>query len=97
MPIDSARDKNSLDQDFNPSPNQHNSGQPLRKQLNQFGKQHSKFQTDCAVEHRESLACIEENYDNKKVCQDFFDRYRSCRREERERKLAENAKWGFWS
>jgi|Transcript_3434 hypothetical protein len=83
--------------DANPEPDQHNGGQPLIRTTDKRGIQRSKFYTDCAKEHKESLACIEANYTNKELCQNFFDNYKSCRRLERERRLAENAKSGsFW-
>ena len=63
----------------------------------------SKLITDCRVQHRASLKCIEENYENKQqACADFFEAYKQCRRDEHERKLQNNAKnsggqrHGFW-
>lgn len=88
-----------IDQDSNPEPDQHNGGQPIRAQIDAHGKQRTKFVTDCTVQHRASLACIEDNYlDRKEVCQPFFDSYRACRREERERRLEANAQGAksFW-
>jgi hypothetical protein len=63
----------------------------------------SKLVTDCRVQQRASLQCIEENYENKdQACAPFFDAYKQCRRDEHERKLVENARstggqrHGFW-
>jgi hypothetical protein len=71
---------------------QHNAGQPLRQNLDETGHQRSKFITACANEHRNSLQCIEDNYEDREQCQPFFDAYKACRRLEHERKLEENAR-----
>ena len=66
---------------------QHNFGQPI---YNKSGA--SKQVTDCRIQQRASLACIEENYRNKdQACARYFDEYKQCRREEHERKLEANA------
>jgi hypothetical protein len=52
----------------------------------------SKYHTDCQKEHDESLQCIYDNYNDKSVCQPFFDAYKACSKEERERQRAANAK-----
>jgi hypothetical protein len=102
MPLGSTTSKNSpevnakIDLISNPAPDQHNAGQPIHTNLDSSGKQRSKFATDCSTQHRASLACIEQNYGNKDVCQNFFNDYISCRREEHERKLIENSKRSFW-
>lgn len=100
--LPSAADKNNssnssqvnakIEQDANPEPDQHNEGQPIRPDLDIYGKQRTKFVTDCRPQHAASLSCIEDNYTNKEVCQTFFDAYKTCRREERQRRLEENAK-----
>lgn len=73
--------------------NQHNEGQPIRKNIDErTGQQRSKFMTDCAKQHRESLACIEDNYETRDVCQPFFEAYKTCRKKEHQRKLEENAR-----
>jgi hypothetical protein len=56
----------------------------------------SKLRTDCAPEHRESLECIARHYDDDKDrrCAPHFERYRACRRAERERKLQQQASAG---
>jgi glutamine synthetase len=97
MPSDSTSSINAkIEKDANPEPDQHNAGQPIRPDLDEDGKQRTKFVTDCAQQHRESLSCIEDHYDQKAVCQPFFDNYISCRREERKRRLEQNAKKSFW-
>jgi hypothetical protein len=57
----------------------------------------SKLITDCKQQQSESLNCIQENYDQKNVCQPFFDRYKACRKEEHDRILEENSKKHFFS
>jgi hypothetical protein len=95
---DKNKSKNSpdlnakIELDANPEPDQHNEGQPIRPDLDIYGKQRTKFATDCSTQHAASLRCIEDNYTNKDVCQSFFDNYKQCRREERQRRLDENAK-----
>ena len=79
-----------IERDANPEPDQHNGGQPLRQQLNSRGDQQSKLVTGCSIQHRESLQCIEQNYENKAVCQPFFDAYKQCRHDEHKRRLEEN-------
>eukprot|EP00557_Chaetoceros_sp_GSL56_P011728 CAMPEP_0176480076 /NCGR_PEP_ID=MMETSP0200_2-20121128/2084_1 /TAXON_ID=947934 /ORGANISM="Chaetoceros sp., Strain GSL56" /LENGTH=113 /DNA_ID=CAMNT_0017876171 /DNA_START=16 /DNA_END=357 /DNA_ORIENTATION=- len=73
-------------------PNQHNEGQPIRQNLDSAGHQRSKFMTDCSKEHRNSLQCIEDNYDKRETCQPFFDAYKKCRKDEHDRKMEENAR-----
>jgi hypothetical protein len=97
MSKEPSTDERLLAEALDTTPWNHNNGQPLRKQLNQYGHQHTKYHTECVVEQRESLACIQENYHNKSACQAYFDRYRACSREENKRRLAENAKKGFWN
>lgn len=89
-----------IEKDANPEPDQHNGGQPIRPELDIYGKQRTKFATDCSLQHSASLHCIEDNYTNKEVCQTFFDDYKKCRRDERQKRLEENAKkkgrGSFW-
>ena len=73
-------------------PDQHNNGQPVRQNLDVTGHQRSKFITACAKEHKNSLECINENYERREVCQPFFDAYKVCRKAEHERKMEENAR-----
>merc|ERR1712071_701983 len=79
-----------IEHNASPEPDQHNEGQPIRQQLNDRGQQMSKMFTDCQIQQRESLKCIEENYTNKGVCQPFFDAYKQCRHEEHKKRLEEN-------
>ena len=81
-----------IDRDSNPEPDQHNEGQPLRRQEDGRGQQRSQFYTGCQSQHRESLQCIEDNYENKQVCEPYFDAYRRCRQEEHKKRLEENAR-----
>jgi hypothetical protein len=72
---------------------QHNEGQPIRENLDEkTGHQRSKFVTDCAEQHRASLACIEENYERKDLCQPFFEAYKTCRKQEHQKKMEENSR-----
>jgi hypothetical protein len=53
----------------------------------------SKQVTDCRIQQRASLACIEQNYATKDMaCQKYFEEYKKCRKAEHERKLDANAK-----
>lgn len=82
----------------------HNFGQPMRpphhsstSAINDCKSGASKQHTDCRVEQRASLACIEENYQNKdQACVKYFEAYKRCRREEHERKLEANARSSAW-
>merc|ERR1712160_102894 len=61
----------------------HNFGQPASSKRG-ASKQH----TDCTAQQRASLACIEENYQDKNAaCAEFFQAYKTCRKAEHERKL----------
>jgi len=76
---------------------QHIQGQALTVNLDEDGKQRTQFLTDCSVQHRASLACIEEHYtDKQEQCSEFFDQYKQCRREETERRLARNKGRSFF-
>eukprot|EP00555_Chaetoceros_dichaeta_P002972 CAMPEP_0198249082 /NCGR_PEP_ID=MMETSP1447-20131203/702_1 /TAXON_ID=420782 /ORGANISM="Chaetoceros dichaeta, Strain CCMP1751" /LENGTH=107 /DNA_ID=CAMNT_0043933627 /DNA_START=88 /DNA_END=411 /DNA_ORIENTATION=+ len=72
----------------------HNAGQPLHRQEDDRGLQRSKLATDCSVQQRASLECIDVHYEQKDVCQPFFEAYKHCRFKERKKRLAENAKKG---
>jgi len=89
-PEEDAAIRAKIERDTNPAPDQHNEGQPLRRQEDDRGEQRSKFFTDCKTQHAASLRCIEDNYENREVCQKFFDDYKACRRQERERRLEKN-------
>merc|ERR1711957_627622 len=56
----------------------HNTGQPLHRQEDSYGYQRSKLSGECDVQQRASLACIDKNYENKGVCQPFFESYKAC-------------------
>ena len=72
------------------SSSSHNFGQPILPDKTGGA---SKLHTDCRIQQRASLACIEENYQNKgQACAAYFEAYKKCRREEHERKLEANAK-----
>jgi len=47
----------------------------------------SSWKSDCLERRKESLKCIENNYTDKSVCRPFFDRYKSCLKEEHKRIL----------
>ena len=81
----------------------HNFGQPIRpphkkKATDQTEKKNeksgaSKLVTDCRIQQRASLKCIEENYQNKDTaCAEYFEAYKQCRRDEHQKKLEANAK-----
>mmetsp|Transcript_18213 Transcript_18213/g.37327 ORF Transcript_18213/g.37327 Transcript_18213/m.37327 type:complete len:118 (+) Transcript_18213:118-471(+) len=50
------------------------------------------FLTNCSKENRASLSCIERNYQNRAACNEFFQAYKDCRKEENEQRKAANAK-----
>lgn len=79
-----------------PEEEAHNAGQPLQANLDHHGKQRSKFLTNCKEQHAASLQCINDNYDNRAVCEPFFQAYKKCRKEEREQHLEQNAKHVKW-
>jgi hypothetical protein len=93
---DSHTTEASIDSHSNPfldDAASHNFGQPWGDKTGGA----SRLVTDCRVQQRASLACIEENYQNKdQACAGFFDAYKKCRREEHERKLEANAKGSAW-
>ena len=84
----------TIERQSNPSPDDarnHNYGQP------KVPDGTSKLVTDCRVQQRASLQCIEENYENKDVaCAKYFEDYKRCRREEHERKMEVNKKNSGW-
>jgi len=75
-----------------PNDTNHNEGQPVQVELDGRGQQRSKFHTDCEEERKGSLKCIMDNYENKQLCEPFFDVYRDCKRREQERRLEKNAR-----
>ena len=83
----------SIEARSNPIPDdQHNGGQPIRQNLDETGHQRSKLVTSCSTEHRNSLECINDNYDRWDICEPFFQAYKKCRKEEHQRKMEENAR-----
>ncbi|RMX69940.1 hypothetical protein KXD40_009664 [Peronospora effusa] len=44
---------------------------------------------ECAKLQRESLNCLMDNPDKKHLCQAFFDRYKKCLKDRREREITE--------
>ncbi|KAG7371783.1 hypothetical protein IV203_017925 [Nitzschia inconspicua] len=71
----------------------HNKGQPKRPPhatATGGGGPAATFLTNCAKEHGESLQCIERNYQNRSACEDFFQAYKLCRKEENEKVRAAN-------
>jgi len=53
--------------------------------------QAATYLTNCAKESQASLKCIERNYQNRAACNEFFQAYKDCRREENEQRKAANA------
>ena len=70
----------------------HRKGQPKAAPHATKPSTTARFLTNCAQEHAASLTCIEQNYQNRAVCQPFFDNYRQCRKEEEDRRKDANAK-----
>lgn len=58
----------------------------------------SKLQTECKVEHANSLQCILDNYTTKDVaCAPFFEAYKECRKMEHAAILEANkGRFGWW-
>jgi hypothetical protein len=93
----------------------HNFGQPRRPPhassssdgtattttTNTATKATTAFLTHCAKEHGESLQCIERNYQNRSACEEFFQAYKQCRKNERKDQedaanKNKNSGWWFW-
>lgn len=54
-------------------------------------KRPSKFVSDCDKFSKASYSCLEEQQKNKSLnCKVFFDKYKTCKAEEREKRLAAN-------
>ena len=48
----------------------------------------------CKEEYKRSIACLEKNQEKRDNCQEFFDVYKACKKEEsKQRKAAMNAKY----
>ncbi|VEU44952.1 unnamed protein product [Pseudo-nitzschia multistriata] len=99
------RDK--IRSDMNPGSGlAHNHGKPARAPYaSKSGSadprdQPATYLTSCSKENKASLQCIERNYQNRAACNEFFQAYKDCRREENEQRRAANAEgssggW-FW-
>lgn len=72
----------------------HEDGSRKPSTTDRRGMETSKFHTSCSREHAASLKCITENYEQKSMCQPFFNRYKKCKREEHEKILEQNAQGG---
>ena len=89
--------KEKIRSDMNPGGGlKHNSGKPKEAPYasNKNADPRDKaatFLTNCAKENRASLQCIERNYQNRAACNEFFEAYKACRREENEQRRAANA------
>lgn len=81
--------KDKIHSDLNPERHglSHNKGQPKKPPhaTAATGGGAATFLTNCAREHGESLKCIERNYQNRAACEDFFQAYKQCRKEENEK------------
>lgn len=101
--------KDKINSDLNPggetesSELSHNRGRPKAAPHSKDGRVASTatFLTDCAKEHAESLQCIERNYQNRSLCDPFFQAYKNCRRKENEARRAKAGGGGtgsgwFW-
>jgi hypothetical protein len=85
--------KDKIQSDLNPhSGLTHNKGKPKKAPHAQKDGTAAHFLTNCSKEHRDSLQCIERNYQNRAACDPFFQAYKNCRREENEKVRAENQK-----
>lgn len=102
-PTTGTKIREKIQQDLNPGRDfKHNSGKP--KAPSYAPKDHrsaATYLTSCSKENRASLQCIERNYQNRQACEEFFQAYKACRREENEQKrkatYAEGKKDGwFW-
>lgn len=84
--------KEKISQDINPGAGlKHNKGKPKKAPYAKQESTTARFLTNCASEHKESLQCIERNYNNRSVCQPFFDAYKECRAEENEKRREANS------
>jgi cytochrome c oxidase assembly protein subunit 23 len=105
-PLKGKEIKDSINSRINPGGGElkHNYGRPKeapyakektaeeKERQKALGGPAATFQTSCAKEHRESLQCIERNYQNRNACTEFFDAYKTCRRDENERRKEANAR-----
>lgn len=96
--------KDKIRNDLNPGTSlKHNSGRPKEAPYASTKNDDPRdmaatYLTNCTIENRASLQCIERNYQNRAACNDFFQAYKDCRRKENEQRKAANAenKSGGW-
>ncbi|CAI5994438.1 unnamed protein product [Closterium sp. NIES-64] len=50
----------------------------------------------CAAHYADSLKCLDKNGYDKSKCEDKFDAYKECRKQDREKRLEENSKKSFF-
>ena len=87
--------KEKIANDINPGKGlKHNKGKPKKAPYATQESTTARFLTNCAAEHKESLQCIERNYNNRSVCQPFFDAYKECRADENDKRKQANAAAG---
>lgn len=90
--------KNKIRNDLNPGDElTHNKGKQKQATYASTKKDDSHYKaatflTNCARENRASLDCIERNYQNRAACNEFFQAYKDCRKEENEQRKMANAK-----
>lgn len=90
-----------IHRDLNPGKDlAHNQGQPKQAPYSREASKAARFLTNCEAEHKDSLQCIERNYDNRGACEPFFEAYKTCRKAEHDairKKNAEKSGGGwFW-
>ena len=87
--------KQKIHSDINPGKGlTHNKGQPKKAPHAQAVGSAAHFLTNCAKEHQESLKCIERNYQNRAACEEYFNAYKQCRKDENERVREQNSGGG---
>jgi hypothetical protein len=84
--------KEKIYSDINPhSGLKHNKGQPKKAPHAAAVGSAATFLTSCAKEHQDSLKCIERNYQNRAACEEYFNAYKQCRRDENDRAREKNS------
>ena len=97
-PVTGKAIKEKIRNDLNPGAGlTHNKGRPKQAPYASNDKDDPRdmaatFLTNCSRENRDSLKCIERNYQNRAACNDFFQAYKDCRKEENEQRKAANSK-----
>lgn len=88
--------KEKIRRDLNPGAGlTHNKGRPKQAPYASSDKDDPRdmaatFLTNCSRENRASLKCIERNYQNRAACNEFFQAYKDCRKEENDQRKAAN-------